>query len=233
MIGPEERVDKKDTDAIIQRLEDSLKDAVVLKKDVKTGHISDLFDRHILAQLESVFSNSTSGYHSLTAREFRDLISAYIPLSLVENVYRAIDVNDLGHIKYSDFTNYLIASEAGSSFSARTFISKLSYTFAQDDDSSIVHRDMIDCLVYSRRPCPMFITGGRDGQLSIWDPDTLDIITNIDHRDKNSIYKEELENAMDTMVRAQSKKKTQNANKPPTKVCHSQTCLTTCSSLHP
>jgi hypothetical protein len=221
MIAPEDRQSAADADLVIKRLENSLKDnAHQLKKDVNTGEVSDLFDSQILAQLEDLFMNSKSGYQSLTAKEFRDVISQYIPLPLVENVYRAIDVNDLGFVRYSDFTNYLIASEAGSSFSARNFMAKLSFLHTQEDDGTQIHRDMVDCMVYTKRPCPMLITGGRDGALNLWNPETLEQMTSIDHKNKNFVYKLELEKTMDTMMKAQSARRVTNNNKQPAKVSH-------------
>lgn len=179
---------------------------ILPKKEVlATGLISDLFDKTILETLEHYFESSTFRHNSLPAEEFKELISHYIPRPLVESVYRSIDVNDVGYVNYSDFTNYLIASEAGSSFSAKIYISRLVPFLQQEDDASIIHRDAIDCLVYVKRPCPMIITGGRDGQLTIWDPDSLLLMKNIDHQDKNAVYQEELRKSMNMLLRAQTK----------------------------
>jgi hypothetical protein len=207
MIQPDEELDSSDKiGEHLEKIEESLQDKSSNRKEVySNGLISDLFDKNILATLEQIFEESTFRHNSLPANEFKRVISAYIPQALVDSVYRSIDVNDVGYVNYSDFTNYLIASEAGSSFSAKMYISRLVPYFHQDDDASIIHRDAIDCMVYVKRPCPMIITGGRDGQLSIWDPDSLLLMKNIDHRDKNEVYREDLKKSMDMLLRAQTK----------------------------
>ncbi len=69
-----------------------------------------------------------------------------------------------------------------------------------------MHRDFIDCLVFVKKPCPMLITGGRDGRISLWDPNELTIIKGVEHRDNNSVYREELYKSMDTLLKAQCAK---------------------------
>ena len=176
-----------------------------------TGQISDLFDRNILSQLEYEFSNSLTVKNSLSTEDFRELLSKYIPLHLVDNIYRSIDVNDTGYINYSDFTNYLISSEDGSTFSSKTYSSRLVQHIQQQDHnnnnlSNIYHKDMIDCIVYITKPCSMLITGGRDGQLSLWNPETLQLITHINHCDKVTVYNEELYSNMNKLIKAKCAK---------------------------
>jgi WD40 repeat protein len=205
MLQPEEIGNDKVNEQI-ELLENSLHDHTQQKKEMlNTGLVSDLFDRNILETLKSYFEQSSFRHNSLPAEQFKALISQYIPRPIVDSVYRSIDVNDVGYVNYSDFTNYLIASEAGSSFSAKIYISRLVPMLQQEDDASIMHRDGIDCIAYVKRPCPMIITGGRDGQLSIWDPDNLLLMKNIEHLDKNAVYKEELRKSMDGLLRAQTK----------------------------
>eukprot|EP01033_Poteriospumella_lacustris_P012679 gene12679-9071_t len=215
MIRSEEEITDEKADQLIAGLEQSLQAQSKSRKEVaKTGVISDLFDKTILSQLEVAFANSKTGYYSLRAEEFRALIAEYIPVALVESVYRAIDVNDVGRVNYADFTNYLIASEAGSSFSARTVIAKLSFLHAQEEDSSLgIHRDAIDCLLYVRKPIPMVVSGGRDGQVGLWEPDSLLPIAFIDHRDKNAVYQEEFTRGMDTLMKAKISKNVKSHHK--------------------
>lgn len=167
-----------------------------------TGGISDLFDKNILAHLELVFAQNESGNNTLTTEEFRHLVVRYIPLSLVDSIYRSIDVNDVGYINYSDFTNYLIASEEGSAFSSKTYVSRLVMNLEQEEENLVTHRDMIDCMIYVKKPCAMIITGGRDGQVSLWHAESLELITHIQHRAKNSVYEEELHSRMDKVLKA-------------------------------
>ena len=170
------------------------------------AQLSDLFDRGILFELEQEFSYSSSIPNSLSTQEFRILLSKYIPLKLVDDMYRSIDVNDVGYINYADFTNYLITSEEGSSFSSKTYTSKLVLNAPQQEDAEWSHKDMIDCMIYVKKPCAMIITGGRDGQLSMWNAETLQLITHIDHQDKNSVYEEELQRGMNKLLKAKCAK---------------------------
>lgn len=122
----------------------------------RDGVISDLFDRRILTIFERRFNNSSSGHQVLKAGEFQQLVSEYIPSHLVENIYRSIDVNDTGSVHYSDFINYLIASEEGSLFSNKTNTSRLVMHGQQvvepDDSRNESHSDFIDCLCYLKKP---------------------------------------------------------------------------------
>jgi len=126
---------------------------VKVKRD---GVISDLFDRRILTIFERRFNSSRTGHQVLKAGEFQQLVSEYIPAHLVENIYRSIDVNDTGSVHYSDFINYLIASEEGSLFSNKTNTSRLVIHDQQvvepDDSRNESHSDFIDCLCYLKKP---------------------------------------------------------------------------------
>lgn len=208
MLVPESALDSFDNALLLQRLESSVNTAKSgSKKEIQSsGIISDLFDKKILSHLEHIFSTSESGDNSLGAAQFKALIAQYIPLSLVENIYRAIDVNDVGRVNYSDFTNYLISSEAGSSFSSKAYTTRIVVAVQQEDTQAAAHRDFIDCLVFVRKPCPMLITGGRDGLVSLWDPSDLSHIKSVAHRDNNSVYREELQRSMDTLLKARCAK---------------------------
>lgn len=52
----------------------------------------------------------------------------------------------------------------------------------------------------------MIATGGRDGRLLLWYADDLKCVRAIDHRDKNSVFEEELRRAMTPLLRAQCAK---------------------------
>jgi WD40 repeat protein len=222
MLHPEDPGNGK-IDMNIEELQLSLLENSQQKKELlNTGLVSDLLDKNILETLKRHFEESSFRHNSLRAEQFKNLLAQYVPRPIVDSVYRSIDVNDVGYVNYSDFTNYLIASEAGSSFSAKIYISRLVPLLQQEDDASIIHRDAIDCLVYVKRPCPMVITGGRDGQLSIWDPDTLLLMKNIDHRDKNDVYKEELRKSIEGKLRALTTAEDKYANH--TKMCITSMC---------
>eukprot|EP01039_Chlorochromonas_danica_P001258 gene1258-1371_t len=231
MISLEDSLNATTAEIYLEQLEKGfLNDSQGGRKEISssttTGAVSDLFDQNVLTHIENCFAHSTLGHYILSAEHFITLITQYIPYHLVDNIYRSIDVNDVGYVRYADFTNYLIASEAGFSFTTKNFIAKLVLSFTQDDHLlGINHRDAIDCLVHVKRPCPMIITGGRDGQLSLWDPETLHLIKTIDHRDKNSIYMEELNKQMNTMMKAQTKRLLEHApNAKPAKVAITAIC---------
>lgn len=194
-----------------------------------SGGISDLFDKNVLTYLEKVFSESESQHNALTTQEFRQLLVKYIPLNLVDNIYRSIDVNDVGYINYSDFTNYLIASEEGSAFSSKTYVSRLVMHFEQEEENMVTHRDMIDCMVYVKKPCAMIITGGRDGQVSLWHAESLELITHINHRAKNSVYEEDLHSRMDKVLKAKVIKMATSQQRRQTRVSSSVLVLTSLS----
>jgi len=201
MLQPEDNL-LGDKVNVVEKIQLSLQDQNNQRKEIfSNGLVSDLFDKNILARLERIFSESSFRPYTLPAEQFRAVIAAYIPLALVENVYRSIDVNDVGYVDFSDFTNYLIASENNSAFSAKTYISRLVPYLQQEDDVGVVHRDCIDCLLYLRKPCHMLVTGGRDGQLSLWDPESLELLANIAHQPKTTVYKEELDKSMDKLMK--------------------------------
>eukprot|EP01038_Epipyxis_sp_PR26KG_P010466 gene10466-14060_t len=185
----------QENDFLIARLESGTTEkeinakGISIKRDTgNTGAISDLFDKRILLLLEESFAN---GYNnSLTEKEFKLLISEYIPLELVEIIYRAIDVNDIGLIQYADFTNYLISSEAGNSFSSRMYGSRLIMDKQQSNQDEM-HTELVDCINYAGKPWNMIISGGRDGQILLWDQNDLRLIKNVTHKDKNTVFKEE------------------------------------------
>ena len=129
------------------------------QKIKRNGIVSDLFDKEILSSLEIIFNNGRIGHQTLTILEFKQAIIQYIPENLVENICRSIDVNDTGFVNYSDFVNYMITSEQGTSFSNRTNASKFFLQCQQDQDTSVIHRDFIDSICYTKKPYPIVITG--------------------------------------------------------------------------
>lgn len=160
MLAPSD--DKLDLDNDISLVVDTLEQRFIKQsksKIKKNGIISDLFDKEILSSLEIIFSNGKIGNQTLSIIEFKEAIVQYIPVHLVENICRSIDVNDSGFVNYPDFINYLITSEQGTSFSNRTNASKFVLRSQQDQDTSVIHRDFIDCICYTKKPHSMIITG--------------------------------------------------------------------------
>lgn len=160
----------------------------------KKSTVSDLFDIKIILKFRRRFAKSAIGKNKLPAVEFKALLSEYIPEKEIDFIYEKIDVNDEGVIKFSDFINTLIAAEDGSSFANNAYANKLVSKLVQEDDNHHIHKDNIDHLCFVLKPRKMIITGGRDGQISIWDAEDLWHIGNIYHRDKNSIFLEKFMN---------------------------------------
>jgi hypothetical protein len=190
MLGPE-IVTKVDHDWI-KKIQLSLQnDKNARKREIRgSGLLSDLFDQKILSHFEGLFNESDRN-GSLACSDFKNMIRPYIADHVVDNIYRAIDVNDTGYVTYSEFTNFLIAAEAGSSHSAKNSGSRLVMTAQQEEGSSANHHDFIDHMTYSTKPCPMLITGGRDGQVALWNPTDLQLIKIIPHKDKSTVFNEE------------------------------------------
>ena len=72
-----------------------------------------------------MWSHSTSGENSLTAAEFKAVLSDYLPMNQLDVIYKKIDVNDDGNVDFSEFIDFLIASESGTNWSAALYSSKL------------------------------------------------------------------------------------------------------------
>lgn len=197
MLGPEISNQEADLDWA-SRLEKSLAGKTAQKKEVRrTGLLSDLFDEKLLTLFEATFANSETGNGTLAAAEFKSMLARYIPLKLVANIYRAIDVNDVGFINYAEFTNYLIALEAGSASNDKTSSTRLALVAQQDETSPVTHRDFVDCMTYVSKPVPLLITGGRDGMLALWNPSNLQLLRTIHHKDRNTVFKEERQRVRD------------------------------------
>lgn len=157
------------------------------KRTINSSHIN---------EFDTIISNT------LDAEEFKLLLSEFIPDSLVDTITSAIDVNDTGTIYYSDFTNYLISAGDSDIRSGNNFANRLTMHNNQNDQQKNTHSDSIDHIVCVRKPCPMIVTGGRDGKLILFDSDSLELIANISHRDKNSVFLEELQGNMDVEMRS-------------------------------
>lgn len=188
MIDPNEVYSKSSPNDTISRLE---KRVVEKKKGqvdtLRYGLVSDLFDKEILTELEKKFKDSSFGYNILRADEFKSIIKDYIPPDLVENIYLSIDVNDVGYIKFSEFTNFLIASESGTSFSAKSYISRLVYSHTQSAENyQENHLEAIDYMSFVKRP-DRIITGCRDGLIKVWDAENLEYLYSIDHKSKAAL----------------------------------------------
>lgn len=212
MLEPE-GIDVSRSDKIYSNLEDSLIDKQQIKKDIKKdGEISDLFDKKVLLQFEHEFATSDTGNNSLSEAQFKELVSAYIPSALADNMYRSIDVNDVGCVNYSDFTNYLISAEAGSTFSSKTYASRLMLRDQQSDGNGVNLRELMDCLIYTRKPQAILVTGTSDGLIALWDPNDFSLIKSVVHRDKSAVRNEELNKAMDTRLKAHCRKNFVRAN---------------------
>lgn len=66
----------------------------------------------------------------------------------------------------------------------------------------LMGRDFIDFMCFTMKPCPMLVSGGRDGKVSIWNPNDLRMVASITHTGKNEVYMRELAQSMDTAQKA-------------------------------
>lgn len=66
----------------------------------------------------------------------------------------------------------------------------------------LMGRDFIDFMCFTMKPCPMLVSGGRDGKVSIWNPNDLRMVASITHTGKNEVYMRELSQSMDTAQKA-------------------------------
>ena len=176
--------------------------------DNKSAAIAKLFDPKLLEGLRQQFKDDhRTGAKHLTIAEFVDLLSGYVPLDVCHFMYQRIDVNDDGYIEFSEFINYLIASETSITSEATNsnsqVITKVVLSKIQDPRSLLNHKEMVDHMCFNTKPCPMCITAARDGKINIWNPHTLEKLAQIKHIDKNSFYREKMISELTPVAKAQ------------------------------
>jgi WD40 repeat protein len=172
-------------------------------KKAEAPSITDLFDKSVIMYFRNEFRNSKVGGDHLAAAEFKNLLQRYLPEEQCQHIYEKVDVNDDGYVSFMEFIDFLISSEAGTILAHALHATKLKKCLEQVDDPRSVHRDMIDHICYSHNPMPVIITGGRDGNVRLWDPSELALIRSIKHEDKNTVYLGQLMQGMSSTQRAQ------------------------------
>jgi hypothetical protein len=164
-----------------------------------------LFNIESIRTLKKEFKSACGIYGSLTKENFKSLLLGIMSPYAAETVYRMIDTNGKGGVSFSEFVDFFVTATAAGGSSGR--LSSDSFYFIQRPGSratstSLDHRDCIDQICAFARPCRMVVTGGRDGQLLVWKPSSLQLMAKIDHKEKNRVYLEKIHIGLDTMQRA-------------------------------
>ena len=111
-----------------------------------------------------------------------------------------------------EFTGFLISSEGGGTGDILTKNSVQQFVLQQQQDfeNRYQHTDMIEHMAHGTVPFPLLATAGKDGQVLLWNPKTLQYINAIDYRDKSRVF---LENVTKTMSQADmARMKSRGAN---------------------
>mmetsp|Transcript_14488 Transcript_14488/g.27096 ORF Transcript_14488/g.27096 Transcript_14488/m.27096 type:complete len:1443 (-) Transcript_14488:197-4525(-) len=172
------------------------------KKKVKTN-FAELLNIQVLKKIRKEFVQRGGQQESLTAEEFIDVLSSFIPRSDVDSLYKKIDVNDDGMVEWEEFTGFLISAEGGGTadINSKNMIQQFVLQREQEFQlhSAHQHSDMIAHIAHGKVPYPILATASGDGKVLLWNPKTLQYMQTIDHRDKSSVF---LDNVMKSMPRA-------------------------------
>jgi hypothetical protein len=208
-------------DDILLQLADSAADEYVDKKIIDTekafATIADLFHPKILKEFKLAFKNNEDMPGFLSAEPFKALIASYIAPSEVESTYRKIDVNNDGFIDFSQFTSFLITSEAELAHASKSNSVRLVQQEVDVDAMPVVHRDMIDHMCYFPKPANLVVAASRDGLISISNPYDLGRVSTIAHRGKNTVFVEGLRKVMSTEQKAKVRMATKDQREAPPK----------------
>ena len=166
-------------------------------KRIVDVNLSELLNMEVLSNIRQAFvrGRDAHGEECLSAEEFIDTLSQYLPRTEIERLYQKIDVNDDGNVDWQEFTGFLTTSEAGVGTVVRNMHKVFTLKMEQEFDSAN-HRDMIDFLQYNAKPFPVLVSAGRDGQIMIWSQSDLNQIGCIQHLDKNTLFLSTLQKSM-------------------------------------
>ena len=167
---------------------------------VKLPRFEECLESTSLVALRERIERSATG--SLTFAEFKHVMKQFSnDMVAIEQIYKKIDVTNMGYITFSAFASYLLATEAGTQWAKSKNESK--WVLRNDliaspitATAAIVHKDAITCVCFVPKPHPMLITGGQDGQLLIWNPMDLSLMASLEHTDKHAVYVQQLRNNM-------------------------------------
>lgn len=167
----------------------SPKKAEKLKRKVERSNFGELLNIDVLKKIRSVFIDKSEGENeSLCAEDFIDALSAFLPRSDIEKLYKKIDVNDDGFVDWQEFTGFLTTSDAGG-----TTVGHQSQRFLlkrEQDIESSNHKDMIEFMTLVLKPFPIIVTCCKDNQIHLWNYSDLKLLAVIRHVDKNAVFLE-------------------------------------------
>jgi len=181
-------------------------------------NFAELLNMDVLGKIRQAFVKNTeqANTESLTAAEFIDTLSEFLPRSEIERLYKKIDVNDDGFVDWQEFTGFLTTSEAGVGTVSKTQTNIFTLKMEQEFNSTN-HRDMIDMICFSAKPIPILATAARDGQIFIWNQPDLKHIGTVSHIDKSRVFLNGLMSSMNIHQRAMVAKSAVNNPVPSSK----------------
>lgn len=173
-----------------------------------------MFDRKLLQKYRKIFNDNHESPGYLSTKKFASLLSELgISQIHINEIIARIDINDMKVIHYNNLINYLITTDVALKKMARASNKLLVRQFSQREYdykiSSHIHRDAIDFICYCESPQPVIISGCRDGTIKIWDPRTLALRQNVQHRNKKAAAIDDL---MATLDQEQKTNFIRNAN---------------------
>ncbi len=129
----------------------------------------------------------------ISADDFKEMLSSLIGEREVEMIYNMIDVSDTHRIYWQHLVNYLIAIESTNRQAEGYYTSQFKLHEHQNRrGGSHIHKDLITQICHSSRSPECLITGGRDGQITLWNPTTLKPMIWTGHRDKSTVLLQEI-----------------------------------------